>query len=144
MATATFLSGATCSITPTGGAAVDVSDQLSKCEVMVGFELLESTSLSDTGRQATKGLQSVAVNLDLYLSYGATEVEALLSAIVTAGSCTIVVSPSGATESATNPEFTITTCTLDAAPVIMSSIGTLAVASVSFSNGTWVRDVTTP
>ena len=144
MATATFLSGATCNITPNGGAAVDVSDQLSKCEVMVGFELLESTSLADTGRQAVKGLQSVAVNLDLYLSYGATEVEALLVAIVAAGGCTIVVSPSGATESASNPEFTITAATLDAAPVIMSSIGTLAVASISFSNGTWVRDIVSP
>jgi hypothetical protein len=123
---------------------VDVSDQLSKCEVMVGFELLESTSLADTGRQAVKGLQSVAVNLDLYLSYGATEVEALLTAIVAAGGCTIVVSPSGATESASNPEFTITAATLDAAPVIMSSIGTLAVASISFSNGTWVRDIVSP
>ena len=141
MATTTFLSGATCNITPTGGSPIDVSDQLSKCEVMLGFELLESTSLSDTGRQATKGLQSVAVNLDLYLSYGVGEVETLLSAIVSAGSCTITVSPSGTTESASNPEFVITTCTLDAAPVIMSSIGTLAVASVSFSNGTWVRDI---
>jgi hypothetical protein len=141
MATATFLSGATCNITPTGGSAIDVSDQLSKCEVMVGFELLESTSLSDTGRQATKGLQSVAVNLDLYLSYGVGEIETLLAAIVAAGSCTIVVSPSGATEGPSNPEYTITTCTLDAAPVIMSSIGTLAVASVSFTNGTWVRDI---
>jgi hypothetical protein len=111
---------------------------------MVGFELLESTSLADTGRQAVKGLQSVAVNLDLYLSYGATEVEALLVAIVAAGGCTIVVSPSGATESASNPEFTITAATLDAAPVIMSSIGTLAVASISFSNGTWVRDIVSP
>ena len=141
MATSTFLSGATCSITPTGGSAIDVSDQLSKCEVMLGFELLESTSLADTGRQATKGLQSVAVNLDLYLSYGVGEVETLLSAIVSAGSCTITVSPSGTTEGPSNPEFVITTCTLDAAPVIMSSIGTLAVASVSFSNGTWVRDI---
>lgn len=141
MATATFLSGATCSITPTGGSAVDVSDQLSKCEVMLGYELLESTSLADTGRQATKGLQSVAVNLDLYLSYGVGEIETLLSAIITAGSCTIVVSPSGTTEGPANPEFTITTCTLDAAPVIMSSIGTLAVASISFSNGTWARDI---
>ena len=141
MATSTFLSGATCSITPTGGSAIDVSDQLSKCEVMLGFELLESTSLADTGRQATKGLQSVAVNLDLYLSYGVGEIETLLSAIVSAGGCTITVSPSGITESASNPEFIITTCTLDAAPVIMSSIGTLAVASVSFSNGTWVRDI---
>jgi hypothetical protein len=141
MATSTFLAGATCSITPTGGSAIDVSDQLSKCEVMLGFELLESTSLADTGRQATKGLQTVAVNLDLYLSYGVGEIETLLSAIVSAGSCTITVSPSGTTESASNPEFVITTCTLDAAPVIMSSIGTLAVASVSFSNGTWVRDI---
>jgi hypothetical protein len=141
MATATFLSGATCSITPTGGSPIDVSDQLSKCEVMLGFELLESTSLADTGRQATKGLQSVAVNLDLYLSYGVGEIETLLSAIVAAGSCTIVVSPSGTTEGPSNPEFTITTATLDAAPVIMSSIGTLAVASISFTNGTWARDI---
>ena len=142
MATTTFLSGATCSITPTGGSAIDVSDQLSKCEVMLGFELLESTSLADTGRQATKGLQSVAVNLDLYLSYGVGEIETLLSAIVSAGGCTITVSPSGTTESASNPEFVISTCTLDAAPVIMSSIGTLAVATISFSNGTWARDIT--
>jgi hypothetical protein len=142
MATSTFLSGATCNITPTGGAAVDVSDQLSSCEVLLGFELLESTSLADTGRQAVKGLQSVSVNLSLYLSYGATEIETLLSAIVAAGSCTIVVSPSGTTESASNPEFTITAATLDAAPVIMSSIGTLAVATISFSNGTWARDIT--
>jgi hypothetical protein len=141
MATSTFLSGATCSITPTGGSAIDVSDQLSKCEVMLGFELLESTSLGDTGRQATKGLQSVAVNLDLYLSYGVGEVETLLAAIIAAGSCTIVVSPSGTTEGPSNPEYTITTATLDAAPVIMSSIGTLAVASISFSNGTWARDI---
>ena len=112
MATATFLSGATCNITPTGGSVIDVSDQLSKCEVMLGFELLESTSLQDTGRQAVKGLQSVAVNLDLYLSYGVGEIETLLSAITAAGSCTIVVSPSGTTESASNPEFTITTATL--------------------------------
>jgi hypothetical protein len=141
MATATFLSGATCNITPTGGSAIDVSDQLSSCEVLLGYELLESTSLSDTGRQATKGLQSVSVNLSLYLSYGVGEIETLLSAIVAAGSCTIVVSPSGTTEGPSNPEFTITTATLDAAPVIMSSIGTLAVASISFSNGTWARDI---
>jgi hypothetical protein len=142
MATATFLSGATCNITPTGGSAIDVSDQLSKCEVMVGFDILDSTSLADTGHQGTKGLQSVAVNLDLYLSYGVGEVETLLAAIVAAGSCTIVVSPSGTTESASNPEYTITTTTLSAAPVIMSTVGTLAVASISFVNGTWARDIT--
>ena len=141
MATSTFLSGATCSITPTGGSVIDVSDQLSKCEVLVGFDILDSTSLADTGHQGTKGLQSVAVNLDLFLSYGVGEVETLLAAIVAAGSCTIVVSPSGTIESASNPEYTITTTTLAAAPVIMSTVGTLAVASISFVNGTWARDI---
>ena len=136
MATSTFLAGATCSITPTGGSAIDVSDQLSKCEVMVGFDILDSTSLADTGHQGTKGLQSVAVNLDLFLSYGVGEIETLLSAIVAAGSCTIVVSPSGLVESASN-----STTTLSAAPVIMSTVGTLAVASIGFVNGTWVRDI---
>ena len=108
---------------------------------MVGFDILDSTSLADTGHQGTKGLQSVAVNLDLFLSYGVGEIETLLAAIVAAGSCTIVVSPSGLVESASNPEYTITTTTLSAAPVIMSTVGTLAVASISFVNGTWVRDI---
>ena len=141
MATSTFLAGATCNITPTGGSAIDVSDQLSKCEVMVGFDILDSTSLADTGHRGTNGLQAITVNLDLFLSYGVGEIETLLAAIVAAGGCTIVVSPSGTTESASNPEYTITNATLDAAPVIMSTVGTLAVASVSFTNGTWARDI---
>ena len=144
MATSTFLSGATCNITPTGGSAIDVSDQLSKCEVMVGYSILDSTSLADTGTRGTNGLQSITVNLDLFLSYGVGEIETLLAAIVTAGGCSMVVSPSGTTESASNPEYTLTNLTLDAAPVIMSTVGTLAVASVSFTNGTWVRDIVNP
>ena len=144
MATTTFLGNATINITPTGGSAVDVSDQCTKCEVMVGYDYLESTAFGDTGHRAVQGLQTVAVNMDLFLSYGTTEVETLLAAIQTAGSCIIVVSPSGTTESATNPEFTITNATLENNPAIMSTVGELAVASLSFTNGTWARDVTTP
>jgi len=141
MATSTFLAGATCNITPTGGSAIDVSDQLSKCEVMVGYDILDSTSLADTGHRGTNGLQTITVNLDLFLSYGVGEIETLLAAIVAAGGCSMVVSPSGTTEGPSNPEYTLTNLTLDAAPVIMSTVGTLAVASVSFTNGTWVRDI---
>jgi hypothetical protein len=144
MATTTFLGNATINITPTGGTPVDVSDQCTKCEVMVGYDYLESTAFGDTGHRAVQGLQSVAVNMDLFLSYGASEVETLLAAIQTAGSCIIVVSPSGTTESASNPEFTITNATLENNPAIMSTVGELAVASLSFTNGTWARDVTTP
>jgi hypothetical protein len=141
MATSTFLAGATCNITPTGGSAIDVSDQLSKCEVMVGFDILDSTSLADTGHRGTNGLQTITVNLDLFLSYGVGEIETLLAAIVAAGGCSMTVSPSGLTEGPSNPEYVLSNLTLDAAPVIMSTVGTLAVASVSFTNGTWVRDI---
>lgn len=144
MATTTFLGNATVNITPTGGAAVDVSDQCTKCEVMIGYDLLESTAFGDGGHRAVQGLQNVSVSLDLFLSYGATEVETLLAAIITAGSCTIIVSPSGTTESASNPEITILNATLEANPVIMSTVGELAVASITFTNGTWARDVTSP
>ena len=144
MATSTFLANATCNITPTGGTVYDVSDQLSKCEVTVGYDILDSTSLNDSGHQGTNGLMTVSVNLDLFLSYGIGEVETLLAAIIAAGSCTIVVSPSGTTESASNPEYTITKATLSGAPVIMSTVGTLSVASISFVNGTWARDIVSP
>ena len=144
MATTTFLGNATINITPTGGSPIDVSDQCTKCEVMVGYDLLESTAFGDGGHRAVQGLQSVAVNMDLFLSYGTGEVETLLAAIITAGSCIITVSPSGTTESASNPEFTITNATLEQNPAIMSTVGELAVASLSFTNGTWQRDVTSP
>jgi len=142
MATTTFLGNATINITPTGGSPIDVSDQCTKCEVMIGYDLLESTAFGDGGHRAVQGLQSVAVNMDLFLSYGTGEVETLLAGIITAGSCKIVVSPSGTSESDSNPEITIENATLEQNPVIMSTVGELAVASISFTNGTWARDVT--
>ena len=141
MATTTFLGNATINITPTGGSPIDVSDQCTKCEVMVGYDYLESTAMGDTGHTAAQGLQTVAVNMDLFLSYGVGEVETLLAAIQTAGSCTIVVTPSGATASASNPEITVLGATVENNPAIMSTVGELAVASLSFVNGTWARAV---
>jgi hypothetical protein len=141
MATETFLGNATINITPTGGSPIDVSDQCTKCEVMVGYDYLESTAMGDTGHKAAQGLQTVAVNMDLFLSYGVGEVETLMAAIQTAGSCTILVTPSGATASASNPEITVTGATVENNPAIMSTVGELAVASLSFVNGTWARAV---
>ena len=143
MATTTFLGNATVNIsvgaTPT---VYDVSDNCTKCEVAVGYTYLDSTAFGNTGTSAVQGLQSVSCNLDLFLSYGAGEIETMMAAIQTAGSCTITVSPSGATESASNPEFVLTGCTLDANQAIMSTVGELAVVSLSFTNGTWARDIT--
>lgn len=141
MATTTFLSNATVNITGSGG-AVDLSDQVQSVSLSLGYTPLEATAMGDSGQKFVKGLQSVEVTMTLFNSYGSGEVEATLYDIVNTGSCTIVVSPSGTTESATNPEYTITGAFLESFTPINSTVGELSTAEVTFTGGTWARDIT--
>jgi hypothetical protein len=144
MATTTFLSNATVNLTQ-GATTYDLSDQASTVTITVGNEALETTAFtssgSPTGRSYTAGLQSVEVSLTLYLSYGSSEVEDALAACV-GKSSTLVISPSGTTESATNPEYTITGAYLENFTPVNSNIGELATVEVTFTGGTWSRDNT--
>lgn len=139
MATSTYLSNPTVLI-----GAVDVSDQCSSATLTVGYDSLESTAFGDTGHKFVQGLQSVEVTLTLFASYGAAEMEATLYAAVGAGTTTLVMSPSGTTESATNPEYTITNAMLASFTPINATVGELSTFEVSFTGGTWVRDIVSP
>ena len=141
MATTTFLSNATVNITGSGG-AVDLSDQVQSVSLSLGYTPLEATAMGDSGQKFVKGLQSVEVTMTLFNSYGSNEVEATLYDIVNTGTCTIVVSPSGTTESPTNPEYTITGAFLESFTPINSTVGELSTAEVTFTGGTWARDIT--
>lgn len=141
MATTTFLSNATVNITQ-GATTYDWSDQCRSVTLTVGYDALESTAMGDTGRRNTQGLQQVTVELEMYLSYGASEVEAGLFAMLGAGSTTLVISPSGTTESATNPEYTITNAYLENFTPIASTVGELAMVTATFTGGTFARDIT--
>jgi hypothetical protein len=141
MATSTFLGNATINITQ-GMTSWDVSDQCTACTVTVGQESLDATVFGNTGRSMVGGLQSLEVTMTLFLSYGASEVEAMIAAIVGQGTTNMVISPSGTTESASNPEYVLTGLMCESAPVISSSVGELAQVDLSFTGGTWVRDVT--
>ena len=139
MATTTFLSNATVMI-----GAVDVSDQCRSVTLTVGYDSLETTSMGSTGRTYTKGLESVEVVLEMFNSYGTSEVEATLYDVVGDGNTTLVISPSGPTESATNPEYTITNAMLSSFTPVISSVGDLSVVNVTFTGGTFARDITNP
>lgn len=141
MPTATFLSNATVNITQ-GVTTTDLSDQCRSVTVTIGSDPLESTAMGDTGHRFVSGLQSVEVTLEMFLSYGATEVEGVLQSCVGTGTTTLVISPSGTTESATNPEYTIANCMLQNFTPIASTVGELAMVTATFTGGTWVRDVT--
>jgi hypothetical protein len=143
MATTTFLSNATIGITQ-GATTTDLSDQANACSITIGQDSLESTAFGDTGHRFTGGLQSVEVAITFFLSYGATEVEAILASCVGTGTTILTISPSGATESATNPEYVITNAMLATFTPINSTVGELATVEATFTGGTWVRDVTAP
>jgi hypothetical protein len=147
MATTTFLSNATINITQ-GATTYDLSDQANACSVTVGFDSLEVTAFGDTGHKFAQGLQTVEVAITFFLSYGGTgitsEVETALSEIVGKGNTTLVISPSGTTESASNPEYTITNCMLASFTPINSTVAEIATVECSFVGGTWARDITTP
>lgn len=139
MATTTYLSNPTVLI-----GAVDVSDQCSAATLTVGYDSLEATAFGDTGRKYVKGLESVEVTLTLFNSYGAAEVEATLFDVVGDGTTVLTISPAGTTESATNPEYTITNAMMANFTPINATVGELGTVEVTFTGGTWVRDITSP
>lgn len=145
MATTTFLSNATINITQ-GATTYDFSDQANQVAVTVGKDSLDATAFGDAGRRYVGGLSSVDVSMTLFLSYGgsgaSSEVETAMAAIVGQGNTTLIISPSGTTESASNPEYTITNAMLASFTPVSATTGELSTCVLNFTGGTWARDIT--
>ena len=145
MATSTYLTNPTVNLAPTtGGAKVDLTDQCRSATVTLGVDSLESTAFGDTGHRFVPGLQTVSVELEMYLSYGTGEVEATLFANLGTGTTELTISPSGVTESASNPEYVISNMQLVDFTPITGTVAELSMVTASFVGGTYVRDITAP
>lgn len=141
--TTTYLTNPTVTITPaTSGTLFDATSVTSSATLTVGYDPLESTSFGDTGHIFVKGLQAVEVTLTCYAYYGATSVEATLFAALGTGTSTIVMSPAGASETPSNPEYTISNTMLSSFTPITGSYGELSMIEVTFTGGTFARDIT--
>ena len=123
---------------------VDVTQNTSAASLEIGYDSLESTTFGDTGHRFVSGLQMVNVTLTMFMNYGTGEIEATLFDQVGDGTTTLVISPSGAAESASNPEYTISNAMLASFTPIVTTVSELSQVSVSYVGGTWVRDITPP
>ena len=141
MSTVTYLSNPT--VTVTAPSAFTLTDHCSAATLTLTAEALENTAFGQTSRTFTAGLYNNELTLTLFQSYGATEVETILNTLFGVAS-TLVISPAGATESASNPEYTLTGCYLETVTPIMATVGELSVVEATFKGGSYVRDVTTP
>ena len=131
MASATYLSNPVLTIN-----AVDLTDMCTAATLTNLVEALEDTAFGTTSRSYTAGLANNEVTLTFYASYAATETFAALSPLV-GSKTTIVLSPSSAATSATNPEFTLTDCYLESLPVINAALGTLSTYDIVLTGGTY-------
>jgi hypothetical protein len=123
---------------------VDVTQNTSAASLEIGYDSLESTTFGDTGHRFVSGLQMVNVTLTMFMNYGTGEIEATLFDQVGDGTTTLVISPAGPTESASNPEYTISNAMLSSFTPIVTTVGELSQVSVSYVGGTWARDIINP
>ena len=122
-------------------AAKDLTDQASSISFTLGNNPLTSTAFGDLGERMVPGLQTVEGTITLYCSYGTDEVEDVIATQLGQGNTTIVVKKGTGAISASNPEWTITNTMIANYPITYT-VGELQVMEVSFSGGTFVRDVT--
>lgn len=134
MATTTFLSNAVVTIN-----ATDVSDQVTSATLTYTAEALESTAMGSTARTYVAGLQSNELTLTMYQSYVASETEQTIYPLVGTTVATIVVKPTSAAVSATNPSYTLANSYLESHTPINSTYGELAMVELTFRGGTLTK-----
>ena len=121
--------------------SVDLSDQVTAVTINQTFDELEITSMGNTSHVFTKGLESSTVTLDFINSYASAEVAATLQAAY-GTTVPLVIKPTSAVISATNPEYQTTILVNNLTPV-SGSVGDLSTQSITFTcNSAIVVDVT--
>ena len=132
MATTVYLSNPTVTIN-----SVDLQDQCTSAVINYVYEQLETTAFGDSARKfggsAVTSLQNNTVEIELYQSYAASETEATIFGLVGINT-TIVIKPTSAAVSATNPSYTISGYLSSHTP-INASLGELSTISLVFAGG---------
>ena len=133
MATTVYLSNPSLTIN-----SVDLQDQCTSAVINYVLEQLETTSFGDTARKfgasTVTSLQNNTIEVELYQSYAASETEATIFGLVGIQT-TLVLKPTSAAVSATNPSYTLTGAYLSAHTPINASLGELSTLTLTFSGG---------
>lgn len=86
--------------------SVDLSDHVESLTVNYGAETPEQTAMQDITRRRLPGLIDWTVDLTMRSDFAASSVDATLFPLVGAAAVVLVIKPTSASVSATNPTFT--------------------------------------
>ena len=110
--------------------SVDLSDHVRSVSINYEAEAVDDTNMGDSTRSNTGGLKNWSIDVEFSQDYAANEVDATLFSLV-GSTTTVVVLPTSASVSSTNPSFTGTGL-LTTYNGIQGSVGDHATATASF------------
>ncbi len=116
----------------------DFSTSLASVELAIESDDVETTAFGSTFRTRVGGLKAASLTLEFHQDFGASSVDATLFPLLNT-IATVVMLPTSAAASATNPSYTAT-CLVNQYSPIASSVGDLATFSVTWpTSGTVTR-----
>ena len=133
MATSTYLSNPALTIN-----AVNLTDQCTSATLNQVVQSLSSSAFGSSDNFFVAGTTMHTFEVELYMSYAASETYATLAALV-GTQTTVTISPTAAglaTPTATAPKFTLTNCYLETLPLIDATFSELSTISLTFTGGT--------
>lgn len=116
----------------------DFSQNLNSVELAIEADDLETTAFGTTFRTRIGGLKQASLTLNFMQDFGSGSVDQVLSPLL-ATLATVVIRPTSAAVSATNPAYGMTALVTQYSP-FASSVGDIASLSVTFPiSGTVTR-----
>lgn len=114
--------------------AVDLSDHISSVTIETTFDEVDVTGFGSTYKEILQGLGDATITLSVFQDFAAASVDATLWPLSQSGEgFVVVVKPTSAAVSATNPSYTMTGVLLNYSPVA-GAIGEASTTDVSIRN----------
>ena len=114
--------------------SIALSDHANSVTLNYEIDSVETTAFGSTGHKFTGGLQNNSLDIEFMQDFAAANVEATIYPLV-GTTTTVVIKPTSAAVSATNPSYTLTGTFLAAHTPVAAAVGELAMTSLSFTGG---------
>lgn len=118
--------------------SVALSDRANSVTLNYEIDSIEVTAFGSTGHIFAGGLQNNSVEVTLMQDFATSNVEATIFGLV-GTTTTVVIKPTSAATSATNPTYTVSNAFLASHTPVAGAVGELATTTLSFTGGTIVK-----
>ena len=118
--------------------SVDLSDRANSVTLTYEVDSVEVTAFGDSGHKFAGGLQNISCEVSFQQDFAANEVEATIYSLV-GTTTTVVIKPTSAAVSSTNPSYTLSNAFLGAHTPVMGAVGELAMTELTFTGGSLAK-----